>query len=360
VGQGRPTDECQIGVTLGNAVCHDPIWENGGFESKICWLTAGPCLRLSSNLYRSAEYGTHSQLHGMSRLACVVFASNSKRILPRLYGFSPAFGKVRLPMLLQGYFDDSGTHEGKNADCACVLAGFISTVDKWKIFSTAWASKLDEYPGLAYFRMSEAMSLRGQFAGGWTPELRDQRIFELAEIIKTHALIRVDCTMNRGWYNSLIRSIPDEWDDPYYLLFTQLLFAVQEHQMQHDNVDCDLIFDIQGNIGPNILSRWEQIQEYEPNETRRKLMDNRPTFRDDRQFLPLQAADMYAWLLRDHLSHLIKEQKHPRLPKKRTALVAITKQIRELEYISKEYDFEVLMRMRARMMVERAKRLGVL
>jgi hypothetical protein len=67
-------------------------------------------------------------------------------------------------MVLQGCFDDSGSADGQ---FLCVIAGFISTVEKWKAFSDAWQAKLDEYPGLRYFRMSDAMGLRAQFRRGW-------------------------------------------------------------------------------------------------------------------------------------------------------------------------------------------------
>src|SRR5712692_3495007 len=91
----------------------------------------------------------------------------------------------RLLMTLQAYFDDSGSHKKSTV---FVLAGFISTVDRWKAFSDEWKVKLDEYPGVQYFKMSEAVSLRGEFLRGWTSSLRDQRVLELCEIIKKHAL----------------------------------------------------------------------------------------------------------------------------------------------------------------------------
>jgi hypothetical protein len=263
-------------------------------------------------------------------------------------------------MLLQGYFDDSGTHEGRNADYVCVLGGFMAPVENWKAFSIDWAAKLDENPGIRYFRMTEAMRLTGEFARGWTRSVRDQRVFELAEIIKTHAVVRVDSVMKRGWYNSLVRTIDREWDDPYYFLFMQLLWSVQDYQAKHDQAVCDLILDVQGNMEVKILSKWQAFQDFEPNETRRKMMDSPPLFRDDRSFLPLQAADMYAWLVRDHVSRSIREERRDTSKKQRVVIDASVKQLRTLENISREYSFESLMNIGARMMVARAKGLGFL
>ncbi len=85
-------------------------------------------------------------------------------------------------MLLQtGYFDDSGSDAGSQW---YVLAGFIAPIEEWKSFSAKWRATLDKETSLRYFKMSEAMSLEGLFKRGWTIPLRDQRIFELAEIIE--------------------------------------------------------------------------------------------------------------------------------------------------------------------------------
>ena len=151
-------------------------------------------------------------------------------------------------MALQGYFDDSGS---SRKEPVYVLAGFISEPDNWKAFSNEWQAKLDEFPGLQYFKMSEAASLRGQFGSGWTPSLRDQRVFELAEIVGKHAHVRVDSWCYRDDFDSAISGIAQdlpELNDPYGLLFYQLVFAVTTYRYEKGGVECDLIFDEQGSL----------------------------------------------------------------------------------------------------------------
>jgi hypothetical protein len=211
-------------------------------------------------------------------------------------------------MILQGNFDDSGTSQG---EFVCVIAGFISTVESWKVFSEEWRAKLDEYPGLRYFRMADAMSLRGQFERGWNSELRDQRVFELSEIIKKHVIIGVESKLRRVLYDRLVRGISPILDDPYFPCVMQLIFAVHHWQIVNRHSECDLIFDEQSDLAKHLLTQWPTFKDnvkrdgvYPDSKAEDwlALIEHSPIFRDDRRFLPLQAADMFAWIVRDTVS----------------------------------------------------------
>jgi hypothetical protein len=39
-----------------------------------------------------------------------------------------------------------------------ILGGFIAPADQWARFSAEWKAALDEPPGIAYFKLTEAMS----------------------------------------------------------------------------------------------------------------------------------------------------------------------------------------------------------
>jgi hypothetical protein len=203
------------------------------------------------------------------------------------------------PTTLQGYFDDSGGSSGKRP---FVLAGFISSAEQWAKFSVDWRAKLDEEPRLSYFKMSEAIALRGRFAIGWTPALRDQRVFELAEIIRTYAEVSVQSAIWGADFDDLIKGIHPAVDKPFYLCLYQLIFSVNTYQLQH-HVECKIIFDSQNEISPKAFQEWGQAQKHAPSPERAKLMDAIPQFLDDKEHLPLQAADMYAWLVRAKYEH---------------------------------------------------------
>jgi hypothetical protein len=258
-------------------------------------------------------------------------------------------------MVLQGYFDDSGSSA---KEPFYILAGFISTIDKWKSFSDAWRKKLNEYPGLAYFKMSEANALDGQFKRGWTPSTRDKCVFELAEIIKTHALVRVTSRLRRRDFDEFIVGIVDlpEVNDPYYLCFYQLVFAVHTYQLKNGGVDCDIIFDDQGLIGERTVKWWGADINRQPvniPEERLKFFPKcpRPIFGNDRSFLPLQAADMLAWVVRQCQS--FGEENVNLLSR------AVIEQLRDLEEIDRFWGRDELLAMAVRAQIARNRELGL-
>jgi hypothetical protein len=207
-------------------------------------------------------------------------------------------------MILQtGYFDDSGSDAGSQW---YVLAGFIASVEDWKAVSTKWAETLNKEPSLRYFKMSEAMAMEGQFRRGWTVPLRNQRILELVEIITELNPPRIECFLRRSSFNTFVKGIigGDAFSDPYFLLFYHLILSVAANAKALAwNRDCDFIFDDQGKLGKNAVERWDWMKQNGANATNvSEYLGLPPIFRDDVTFRPLQAADMFAWLVRDCLT----------------------------------------------------------
>lgn len=123
-------------------------------------------------------------------------------------------------MLLQGYFDDSGSHGGEGL---YVLGGFLAPSVSWPTFNADWQDVLKKDPAIAYFKMSEAISLRGQF-DGWPAPLRDQKVFELAEVAERWAVARISAMVWKADFDAHIKGASPwrELDNPYFLLFIQL------------------------------------------------------------------------------------------------------------------------------------------
>lgn len=203
-------------------------------------------------------------------------------------------------MLLQAYLDDSGSEpEAPNF----VLAGFLANVGQWKRFSNAWKLKLEAEPAIDYFKMHEAMSLRGEFQG-MPSSLRDQKVFDLAQTAHDHIEARIDCVMPRLEFEEWVRPnapIP-EMRDPYFTCFYALVMNVNSlhKRIGLRDLSLDFIFDEQGDVGKQAVGWWDAMKALVP-PGRRALLGNPPIFRNDRKFLPLQAADLYAWIIRDRL-----------------------------------------------------------
>jgi hypothetical protein len=133
-------------------------------------------------------------------------------------------------MILQGYFDDSGSHPDGDW---YVLGGFISTAGQWQRFSDTWTLALMREPAIDYFKMSEAHNLTGQFKG-WPAPLRDQKVLELAEVIEKYAVARISAVVNQGDYNQHIKDVSpwQELNDPYFMLFYQIVILTAQF-IQH-------------------------------------------------------------------------------------------------------------------------------
>jgi Protein of unknown function (DUF3800) len=200
-------------------------------------------------------------------------------------------------MILQGYFDDSGSDAGSKY---YVLAGLIATVEEWKTVSSKWAQVRDKEPSLRYFKMSEAMAMDGQFKSGWTVPLRNQRIMEFVDIIQELDPPRIECFLKRSNFVDFVTGIlQGPFNDPYFLCFYHLILSIAANGKTLGwNRDCDFIFDNQGELGKNAVAQWEWAKQ-DIRVPVNEFLGSPPIFRDDVKFLPLQAADMLAWLVRD-------------------------------------------------------------
>jgi hypothetical protein len=210
-------------------------------------------------------------------------------------------------LMLQAYFDDSGSDVESQI---FALAGFVCSVEGWKEFSSRWQATLNKEPRLAYFKMSEASALDGEFKRGWNPSLRNQRVFELADIISEYASARVDCAIMRAQFEYFRRGLRGgAWADPYFICFYYVITVCLEYLLSLDQeATCDFIFDEQGAIGYHAIGWWRIAKELAGNQLGR-LMGSPPVFRDDKKIVPLQAADLYAWQLRHFLhSNIMQDQ----------------------------------------------------
>jgi hypothetical protein len=211
-------------------------------------------------------------------------------------------------MVLQAFFDDSGNEP---TSPIFVLAGLVTTHERWARFSEEWRAVLDGPPRLDYFKMAEAESLRKQFSieNGWNKESRDDLVLRLAGIVFKHVIGGIHASISHESFDRWIRSIKNPTrnttqDHPYFALFhavVQITSFLQIRSFQ--NHPCDLIFDEQGSLGLDAIHYWENLRRIEaPNKDVADVMagysGNPPNFRNEKEFLPLQAADLYAWQLR--------------------------------------------------------------
>jgi hypothetical protein len=211
-------------------------------------------------------------------------------------------------MVWQAFIDDSGSEPQSPI---FVLGGLVADHTAWARFSDAWQAALDLTPKLEYFKMSEAGAMREQFSPsryGWTETLRDDRVVTLAHIIRAHATARICAWIRHDDYETHIASLPTPvrrlmHDSPYFILFMQTILATAIFGAGAGiSEPCDYIFDEQAKFSEEMLAWWPNfklIVEHSSKSDLPSLIGSPPIFRNEKQFLPLQGADLVAWQMRN-------------------------------------------------------------
>lgn len=199
-------------------------------------------------------------------------------------------------MILQGYYDDSGSHDESPV---YVVGGFLSDTNTWAAFTDEWQATLSKGPfPIDYLHMKEANRLTGQFKG-CSPALRDQKVFELAELTVKYNLRRIDASILRSDFDDLLAG---EYPgpvakSPYFLCFYKIIIGLaREPSLAGKHITS--MFDEQGRTGKDAGDAFDELREMYPEEY--KLV-SRPIFGSDIDFKPLQAADLYAWHARRYM-----------------------------------------------------------
>ena len=189
------------------------------------------------------------------------------------------------------FVDDSGS--GGDSPYF-VLAGYCASEATWEAFWPDWQSVLDLPPKLAYFKMSEAETLRGQFAG-FTTEGRAKRVNQFIDVILAHDLQEASIAVPDEYYREILDPLlPGKVANPYYMAFIGLVSALAGLNRHRGSTETtDFIFDEQKGIESKALKMYHRLKALSPH---RQL--GRVVYRSDREMLPLQAADLIAWQMR--------------------------------------------------------------
>ena len=161
-------------------------------------------------------------------------------------------------------------------------------------------------------RDEHSLKLRGQFQpnAGWDIEKRDERLDILVDIISRYAKLKIHALMRNDDFNELIKSLPApkrslSIDGPFSILANQLILAVAISADLYGITDlCDFIFDEADGFSAEFLAKWpasKQIADQQPRLEFGKRIGSTPIFGNEKRSLPLQAADMYAWNVRQNM-----------------------------------------------------------
>lgn len=202
-------------------------------------------------------------------------------------------------MILQAFIDDSYTPGGE-----FVLGGHIASAEAWANFAKDWEQMLPygvlNKNNRFHFKMKEMAQ---------TPE-RLSRVGAFYRIIEEHALMSISCRINiaelkRARERIHVPGLSIDWDflgNPFMVAFRSLMDMFHSHRSKLAEVvpqdqKVDFIFDNQSEK-KIIDAGWDDYIANRPPESK-DLYGARPRFEDDNDFLPLQAADLWAWWVRE-------------------------------------------------------------
>jgi len=207
-----------------------------------------------------------------------------EQVLALVSGLSLAKRAERRLCVLQAYIDDSG-----EAGKVLILAGYLATVEQWLRFSERWQQALDMSPPWLVFKM-RAIDMK-------IPEQRERAEYHyriIEEFLPGGFCVAIPIKPLKLVCEEL--NIGLRWRRPYYMAWIAVISVFRKFYTKGGwKQSLDLIFDEQ--IESKIVLEAYDILTMKQNGDMAPFK-NRPIFRNDEEFLPLQAADLLAWWAR--------------------------------------------------------------
>lgn len=210
-------------------------------------------------------------------------------------------------MVLQAWFDESG----KGQEGVYLLAGYSASESVWRAFEADWQTELDREPRLLYLHARER-----QLFKGLSPQQRDDRLLKFVGIIQKHKLDGTILPLKHSDHREFYRiaathpAITDPerrmLKNPYAFAFQWTLGVMLSKQAKkrRDSGVTELIevlFDEDIDRKERLKIGFRRFIESVKSKTPDfldLLVNKEPEFRDDKDFLPLQASDLLAWYVR--------------------------------------------------------------
>ena len=203
----------------------------------------------------------------------------------------------RRVMVLQAFIDDSGVGGKNSPENTFVLSGFVTTVRKWDAFASDSRTCLMDEP-----KINGAFHMR-TWAKVRNVALRDAKLASLCGIIRNHSERSIDSIIDIYDYRQIAAgAVPAEIDSPYFFAFHHLIARFCDDCVTRGITErTKIVFDINLTFGPK-AKKWYQIVRDIAPKPHRAVLPVEPSFDDDHDALPLQAADMLAYLRTNRLN----------------------------------------------------------
>jgi hypothetical protein len=195
--------------------------------------------------------------------------------------------------MMHVYVDESGA-DGQSP--VFLFSALIAEAEKWAIFSDEWEACLKEFPSILYFKMDEAVGRNKQFYG-FSETQRDNKLKKLCAIlnkVQPHQISNILQLegFEKSWGVTADRPLRHPYFFPFHIANMSAAFEVGAMGSAQPY---EIFFDENPIFGQRAKSWYPIMRAMQP-EPVKKLMPIEPLFRSDLDILPLQAADLVAWI----------------------------------------------------------------
>ncbi|MER9331024.1 DUF3800 domain-containing protein [Mesorhizobium sp. M0488] len=214
---------------------------------------------------------------------------NAIGVLRYVSGLPTGRRERRRFLALQVGMDDSRS-DGR----VLILSGFVAEAVDWAQFSNKWQERLDTI-GWPRFKMSE-VNRRFNEPEAFRHAEAFYRILE--PFPKAFFSIGIDEKLVEEAFESC--RLPKAYSNPYFLAYWLFLdYFGQSIHVTRVSEPVEVIFDKQNALESLPQNHWEEYVASVGDRTF-SILNKRPRFEKDEDFLPLQAADLASWFVRKY------------------------------------------------------------
>lgn len=208
--------------------------------------------------------------------------------------------------MLKAYIDDSNMGQGHIA----VLGGWLAPARTWAAFIPDWEAVLRMRPAISYFKWHEYRGRTGEFAGISEP-LATEKLMLLVKVIEDHGVMGTTSVISNDLHSQIFGQNADRIvRNPYFLSFYSVVVQFVEYAAtEYPGERIDFIFDTQPGQMESAVGSWERLKEVTP-ENLKSFIGN-VSFNDDKDVLPLQAADLSAGWTREQADAFLRGEDSP-------------------------------------------------
>lgn len=200
-------------------------------------------------------------------------------------------------LMLSAYMDETG-HSRDEKQRFNGMAGLIAPAANWEVFERKWKATLTSKEfDIPYFHMKDFAHYKGDFTG-WSEAKRQKLFGKLIRHIEVANPLPIGTIIPMEEFRALTAVLHGEFNDPYFLSFLGIIASattfmdVMEAPAQEKVA---LIFSDQVEFKNRALRLYDAIRE--DIGARHIKRSTPPDFRDMRDFMALQAADIVAYEL---------------------------------------------------------------